>query len=130
MFVLESDDKRTYLLKNDIAIIKLAESVEFSDTLYPICLAKEVTLEVGDDAMSVGYGEYTDNANEPIQENGKLRAVYVPVRPCKDGSDSICIGNNKVGVEGVSKISLEHLLPLSKIDSLSKLVLLLYSGTN
>jgi secreted trypsin-like serine protease len=41
---------------DDIALIKLARDVEFSSSVYPICLATESSIDPGATLRAVGYG--------------------------------------------------------------------------
>lgn len=52
--------------------------------------------------MAIGYGDYTANAHNPLQNSNVLRAAMVPVRQCNSIKNLICVGNNNVGVEPVS----------------------------
>ena len=67
---------------NDIAIVKLNQEVEWTDTVKPICLPDSNEDNIGDDGYLAGWGyeSYSKWANdgryEDIGENRKFIAEY------------------------------------------------------
>lgn len=85
-----------------MAIVRLQEPAPISDEIYPICVSSEYTLQGGDSAIAVGYGNSRDNGDEKIVDEDKLRAVKIPIWENCDRDDLICTSSRNVGPESVS----------------------------
>jgi len=92
-------------MDNDIAILKLATPISFSETVQPICLPSSTSDKPADEAFGIisGWGDLYFQHNQGSDE---LRQVVVPVvnsDTCSqrygglDAATSLCVGYNEGG---------------------------------
>ncbi|XP_076655307.1 venom protease-like isoform X1 [Halictus rubicundus] len=76
---------RTYRYVNDIAVLRLAQEVPFSDNLHPICLPVDESFKnmdlTGMNPFVAGWGATSDNASEEISfaRSDDLLESQIPV---------------------------------------------------
>lgn len=77
---------------NDIALLKLAEHVEFSDHIRPICLGNASMNRPHTQALITGWGRLSEHGHRPTN----LQQVTIPIRnrtECRQSTTSPLTGN-------------------------------------
>ncbi|KAG9342872.1 hypothetical protein JZ751_015088 [Albula glossodonta] len=92
--------------ENDIALLKLSSSVEFTDYILPVCLAKEGSSFVaGTDSWVTGFGTLAESGNladtlqeveVPVVGNSQCKSFYEP-QSITINDNMICAGLEEGG---------------------------------
>ncbi|KAM9843778.1 chymotrypsinogen A-like [Aulostomus maculatus] len=85
--VIRHEDYNDQTLDNDICLLELSSSVDFTSYIAPVCLPAEgSTAEAGTDCWVTGWG--TIGSDVPLPSPGNLQEVSVPVVPNTECSET------------------------------------------